>query len=236
MRKMAKFIAYVLMLCVLFSTSALAQEPVTNMTYDEWLEEQADISSDFEEVDLEPVRAEANENDTVQAQSAESSENIGNSEMRSLESVLKDLEKIEPDEEIITDKTAKDLTDSITIDMGAARTAPVADLIPIILNEESLIDGKITTDTRIGFVYNDSDEDSDTIVNRYVGGSAVDYIWAEIEEGFIIQITDPGTYELYYQVEDSAGEMSEAIGFRIEVISATSTEEPEEPEKYHLNP
>lgn len=234
MRKMAKFIAYVLMLCVLFSTSALAQEPVTNMTYDEWLEEQANIGSDFEETDLEPVRAEANENDTVQAQSAESSENIGNSEMRSLESVLKDLEKIEPDEEIIADKTAKDLTDSITIDMGMARTAPVADLIPIILNEESLIDGKITTETRIGFVYNDSDEDLDTIVNRYVGGSAVDYIWAEIEEGFIIQITDPGTYELYYQVEDSAGEMSEAIGFRIEVISATSTEEPEEPEKYQV--
>ena len=77
---MAKFIAYVLMLCVLFSTSALAQEPVTNMTYDEWLEEQANIGSDFEETDLEPVRAEANENDTVQAQSAESSENIGNSE------------------------------------------------------------------------------------------------------------------------------------------------------------
>lgn len=232
MKKMAKFIACISVLCILFSTTALAKDSITNLTYDEWLEEQANICSAFEEVDLEPVRVESNKNNMQQAQNMKSVVNSENSAMRSLESVLEDVEKIELSEEITTDKTAENLTDSISAVLGMARTAPIAELIPVILNEESLIDGKITTDTRIGFVYNDSDEDSDTIVNRYVGGSAADYIWAELEEGFIIQITVPGTYELYYQVEDSAGEMSEAIGFRIEVISASSTEEPEEPEKY----
>lgn len=231
MKKMAKLFAHVLVLSMLFSATALAEEPVTNMTYEEWLEEQANINPDFEEVDLEPVRVEKNENDTVQAQSMESVESAEDPEMRSLETVLKDAEKIELD--VSTDKTAESVTDSISVDRGMARTAPTADLISVILNEETLIDGKITTDTRIGFVFNDSDADSDTIVNRYVGGSAADYIWAEIEEGFIIQITVPGTYELYYQVEDSAGEMSEVIGFRIEVISS-SPEEPDEPEKYQV--
>lgn len=232
MKKMAKLFAHVLVLSMLFSATALAKEPVTNMTYEEWLEEQANINLDFEEVDLEPVRVEKNENDMVQAQSLESVESTEDPEMRSLETVLKDVEKIELD--VSTDKTAESVTDSISVDRGMARTAPTADLIPVILNEETLIDGKITTDTRIGFVFNDSDADSDTIVNRYVGGSAADYIWAEIEEGFIIQITVSGTYELYYQVEDSAGEMSEAIGFRIEVISASAPEEPDEPEKYQV--
>lgn len=234
MKKIAKLFAHILIVSMLFSATVLAEEPVIDMTYDQWQEEQANISSDFEEVDMDPVRVESDEDSTVQVQSTESIESTGDSEMRLLESVLKDVEKVELDEEISTDKTAESLTDSISIDIGNARTAPTASLIPIILNEETLKDGKITTDTQIGFVYNDSDEDSDTIVNRYVGGSAADYIWAEIEEGFIIQITVPGTYELYYQVEDSSGEMSEAIGFRIEVISATSTEEPEEPEKYQV--
>lgn len=231
MKRMTKLFTNVLILCILFSSTVLAKEPVTNMTYEEWLEEQANINPDFEEVDLEPVRVEKNENDTVQAQSMESVESTEDPEMRSLETVLNDVEKIELD--VSTDKTAESVTDSISVDRGKARTAPTADLISVILNEETLIDGKITTDTRIGFVFNDSDADSDTIVNRYVGGSAADYIWAEIEEGFIIQITVPGTYELYYQVEDSAGEMSEAIGFRIEVISS-SPEEPDEPEKYQV--
>lgn len=227
MKIIAKFFTYVLISCALFSTTVLAEEPIINMTYDEWLGEQANIGSDFEGTDLEPVRVEPNENSTIQVQSIKSVKNTENAEMMSLEVALEDVEKIKLSEKITTDKTADNLTDSISTDLGMARTAPIAGLIPIILNEESLIDGKITTDTRIGFVYNDSDENSDAIVNRYVGGSAADYIWAEIEEGFIIQITVPGTYELYYQVENSGGEMSEAIGFIIEVISVSSIEEPE---------
>lgn len=90
---MAKLFAHVLVLSMLFSATALAKEPVTNMTYEEWLEEQANINPDFEEVDLEPVRVEKNENDMVQAQSLESVESTEDPEMRSLETVLKDVEK-----------------------------------------------------------------------------------------------------------------------------------------------
>ncbi len=39
------------------------------------------------------------------------------------------------------------ITSSITSDMGSERTAPTAGLVPWILNEESLVDGQITTDT-----------------------------------------------------------------------------------------
>ena len=66
-------------------------------------------------------------------------------------------------------------------------------LIPVIVNEDSLSEGQITTDTRIAFFYNDTDEDGDTIASRYVDGSAVDYIIGTINGGFVVQITDPGT-------------------------------------------
>lgn len=100
------------------------------------------------------------------------------------------------------------------------RTAPIAGLEPIIVNEESLVNGQITTDTLIAFFFNDTDADGDTIVNRYVDGTAVNYILGEIDGGFVVQITDPGTYQLYYQVEDSAGEFSRVLGYTIEVIQA----------------
>ena len=74
------------------------------------------------------------------------------------------------------------------------------------------------------FFYNDTDEDGDTIASRYADGSAVDYIIGTINGGFVVQNTDPGTYYLSYQVEDSAGEYSRVVGYSIKVIEAPAKE------------
>lgn len=105
-------------------------------------------------------------------------------------------------------------------DSGLTRTAPTAGLIPIIINEDSLVNGQLTTETIIAFLYDDVDSDGDTIVGRYVDGSAVDFILGEIDGGFVMQITEPGTYLLIYQVEDSAGEFSRMLRFSFDVIEA----------------
>lgn len=224
MKKLTKILAFALAICMLFSTTAFAEEPITNMTYGEWLEEQENsgLDSTMEEIDLEPVKVVSDESNMAQTYSVDKADDVG---IRLLESIFEYTGRIELNEKIIIDNVAENLTDSISIDMGMERTAPTAGLIPIIINEESLVDGQITTDTMIAFLYNDSDEDSDTIVGRYVDGSAVDYILGEIDGGFVIQITVPGTYQLYYQVEDSAGEFSRAIGYIIDVIQAPVEEE-----------
>lgn len=121
--------------------------------------------------------------------------------------------------------SALEITENVSGNEVVVRTAPTAGLIPIIVNEDLLVDGQISTDTWIAFFYNDTDADSDTIVGRYVDGSAVDYILGSIDGGFVINITEPGTYQLFYQVEDSAGEFSRVIGFTINVVQAAVVEE-----------
>lgn len=226
MKKLTKFFAFTLVICMLFSTTTttvFAEETISNMTYEEWLVEQENSNSDttVEEMDLEPVRVVTEENQT-QAYSMEYAERVG---FRTLDTIFENAEKVELDDTVSMDSAAENLTDSISVDNGKERTAPTASLIPVIVNEDSLSDGQITTDTWIAFFYNDTDDDEDTIVARYVDGSAVDYILGEIDGGFVIQITDPGTYYLYYQVEDSAGEYSRVVGYSIEVIEAPVEEE-----------
>lgn len=185
--------------------------------------EQENSNSDIavKELDLEPVKVVTEENQ-VQAYSMEYTERVG---FRSLDSIFENVEKMELDDTVLMDNSAEKLTDSISVDNGKERTAPTASLIPVIVNEDSLSDGQITTDTWIAFFYNDTDDDEDTIVARYVDGSAVDYILGEIDGGFVVQITDPGIYYLYYQVEDSAGEYSRVVGYSIEVIEAPVEDE-----------
>lgn len=182
--------------------------------------EQENNNTDIEENDLEPVKVTTEENQ-IQTQSMEYTERVG---FRSLDSIFEEKGEIELDDTVSMDNMAENLTDSISVDTEMERTAPTANLIPVIVNEDSLSEGQITTDTRIAFFYNDTDEDGDTIASRYVDGSAVDYIIGTINGGFVVQITDPGTYYLYYQVEDSAGEYSRVVGYSIKVIEAPAKE------------
>lgn len=59
MKKVTKIFAFAVAICMLFSvttTTAFAEETITNMTYDEWLAEQENNNTDIEENDLEPVK------------------------------------------------------------------------------------------------------------------------------------------------------------------------------------
>lgn len=189
MKKVTKIFAFAVAICMLFSvttTTAFAEETITNMTYDEWLAEQENNNTDIEENDLEPVKVTTEENQ-IQTQSMEYTERVG---FRSLDSIFEEKGEIELDDTVSMDNMAENLTDSISVDTEMERTAPTANLIPVIVNEDSLSEGQITTDTRIAFFYNDTDEDGDTIASRYVDGSAVDYIIGTINVGTNIKVYD----------------------------------------------
>lgn len=167
MKKVTKIFAFAVAICMLFSvttTTAFAEETITNMTYDEWLAEQENNNTDIEENDLEPVKVTTEENQ-IQTQSMEYTERVG---FRSLDSIFEEKGEIELDDTVSMDNMAENLTDSISVDTEMERTAPTANLIPVIVNEDSLSEWQITTDTRIAFFYNDTDEDGDTIASRYV--------------------------------------------------------------------
>lgn len=233
-KKIVKFISLVLIFCMLISTVVFAEESeeISNMSYEEWLVEQdgVDNSSDVVQSDLEPVKIISQEHE--QGSSVPQVYNKKKSGNRLLNSILAEKGKYETNEKINLDLTAENIIVSIESDeeivndvnsmsdKDLIRTAPTAGLVPVIVNEDSLADGQITTDTIIAFLYNDTDTDGDTIVNRYVDGNAVNYILGEIDGGFVVQITEPGSYQLYYQVEDSAGEFSRVLGYSIDVIQA----------------
>lgn len=224
-KKIVRLISLTLSLCLFFSTAVFAAEPeyISNMTYEEWLVEQEAVDDSANEVtaDLEPVIISVQGQET-EAPQVYSSERYG---IVSLTDVLQEKGRYELDMEINRDSAAENITTSITSDMDVARTAPTAGLVPVIVNEESLVDGQITTETLIAFFYNDTDEDGDAIASRYVDGNAVNFILGEIDGGFVMQITVPGSYQLYYQVEDSAGEFSRVIWYTIDVIEAPVVEE-----------
>ena len=223
-KRIFSFISLTLTLCLFFSTTVLATESgtITNMTYEEWLVEQESVDNSANEVvaDMQPVIISAQEQ-RAEVPQVYNAENQG---IVSLVDILREKGRYELDRVINADMAAGNIAASITNDMDIARTAPTAGLIPVIVNEESLVDGQITTETIIVFFYDDTDADGDAITGRYVDGNAVDFILGEVDGGFVMQITVPGSYQLYYQVEDSAGEFSRIVGYAIDVIEAPVVE------------
>lgn len=98
--------------------------------------------------------------------------------------------------------------------------APVAGLQPIILNEDSLKNGQITTDTQIAWLWSFSDEDGDTLLNRYLGGFPSAYYLGNLNNniGFVTQFSNPGHYTVLYQVMDTSGELSAVVGYEFDVV------------------
>lgn len=224
MKKLKRSISFMLVICMLFTatvTTVYAGEPIRNMTYEEWLEEQKENSqdSDIVEADMEPVRVEPEKNIVPQI---DNEEKIEDTEFRTLDSIFEETGRVELEKDITENKISEETTNSISRNNSMLRTAPTARLLSGIINEDSLIDDWITTDTLILFIYNDSDADSDTIVKRYVGGSASNFILGEVDGGFVMHITTPGTYNLYYMVEDSTGEQSDILVLSIVVLQAVS--------------
>ncbi|BCJ94209.1 hypothetical protein acsn021_17780 [Anaerocolumna cellulosilytica] len=98
--------------------------------------------------------------------------------------------------------------------------APVAGLQPIVLNEDSLKNGQITTDTQLAWLWSFSDEDGDTLLNRYLGGFPSAYYLGNLNNniGFVTQFSNPGHYTVLYQVMDTSGELSAVVGYEFEVV------------------
>ncbi|MEJ8552747.1 hypothetical protein, partial [Tepidibacter sp. Z1-5] len=93
---------------------------------------------------------------------------------------------------------------------------PVAELQYMILNPESVIDGKITTDTQISWLwlYNNQsfvyDPDGDEIADIDVSGINEDDIIQTLDggtefQGFATQFKSPGKYTLEFKIQDNQG-------------------------------
>ncbi len=223
-RKFRKLVLLVLVLCMFHTSAVFAEEAdaIRNMSYEEWLEEQAGLGEQSGgETDLDPViiQTQKEEVQPIQAQEAVIDENVrtGN---KSLNDILAEKGTYEFDGEINLDQAVGNVISGIADDAVMERTAPVSDLRIFIYNPESLIGDQLTTDTILVALFDDSDEDGDTIVERYVDGNAVEYIAGVTEDGFVMQFTEPGSYMLFYQTEDSAGEFSRMMRYAFNVIEA----------------
>lgn len=205
-RKFRKLVLLVLVLCMFHTSAVFAEEAdaIRNMSYEEWLEEQAGLGEQSGgETDLDPViiQTQKEEVQPIQAQEAVIDENVrtGN---KSLNDISAEKGTYEFDGEINLDQAVGNVISGIADDAVMERTAPVSDLRIFIYNPESLIGDQLTTDTILVALFDDSDEDGDTIVERYVDGNAVEYIAGVTEDGFVMQFTEPGSYMLFYQTED----------------------------------
>ena len=109
---------------------------------------------------------------------------------------------------------------NIQLTGSAMRAIPVVSLNPVALNAGSLKDGQITTETQVAWLWDFSDEDGDTVMNRYLGGFPGAYYLGDLnnELGFVTQFDNPGHYTVLYQVMDSAGELSEVVGYEFDVL------------------
>lgn len=221
-KKISKIIVFSLIMAMFVASTSYANETIHEISYEEYIDIVEDSPEEnYEQKDLTPVVIET-DNDKVANETPnmqESDMGDGDTETHSLSS------NVTGKDDISFDASKAVMADNVSIAMPeseiATMTIPVAGLIPIIMNEETLINGEISTDTWIAFLFNDSDADGDDIVQRYVGGNAANFIIGMLtgDIGFVVQCTVPGTYQLLYQVEDSAGEFSQIIRFNFDVVT-----------------
>lgn len=130
---------------------------------------------------------------------------------------------IEGKETISYEKTALDHKielPSYSTNVADLYTAPQVNLTPIILNEDSLRNGNITTDTQIAWLWDYADVDNDSLKEQYVAGFPSYYLLGILEGniGFVTQFSNPGQYDVLYQAVDSAEEASNIVGYTVTVV------------------
>lgn len=103
---------------------------------------------------------------------------------------------------------------------------PIAGLKYLILNSDSLLDGLITTQTQIAWLwsYNGEDfsydPDGDEISHNLDGISSSDIVgFLSGDIGFVTQFSTPAQYIMSYQVEDEYGAKSNVVTYTINVES-----------------
>lgn len=101
----------------------------------------------------------------------------------------------------------------------SANTPPVAGLVYIVLNPETLKNGQFTSDTMIAWLwsYNGEnytyDPDGDAITNISIGGIPASAVIGNLEGniGFVTQFSTPAQYSMTYQVQDARGAWSNTL-------------------------
>lgn len=132
------------------------------------------------------------------------------------------------EESIIED--SKVLVDNLSMD----NQPPVAGLKIIVLNPESMINGKLTTKTQIAWLwsYNGQnftyDPDGDSIADMRVGGISNSDIIGTITGniGFATQFKTAGQYQLTFQVQDSRGAWSNIAKYVFSIEPADGNTRP----------
>ncbi|MDE6594353.1 MAG: hypothetical protein K2K57_14975 [Oscillospiraceae bacterium] len=122
------------------------------------------------------------------------------------------------------------------ISVYGANSAPVAGLTYMIANGDTLVNGKISTETIIFWMWNDGeniysyDPDGGMITNYYVRGIN-SYIIGNVTigddiVGFATKVTQAGPHELQFQVSDSEGNLSNIVSYSFTVEPADGSARP----------
>lgn len=121
-----------------------------------------------------------------------------------------DTEEVLPNtvEKKVLDNTSLPLSDDVQV-----FSAPTADIVPQIINMDSLRDGMITTETQIAWIF------TGDATTYYYGGYQSDYNVVDASDGFVTQFYTPGTYSVLCYGENEEGETSEVIGYTVTVVS-----------------
>jgi len=110
----------------------------------------------------------------------------------------------------------------------AENSAPVAGLTNMVVNPETMLNGKLTTETVVYWLWYDGEtyysydpDDGDEITNYLVDGIN-SYILGNVTLngqviGFATQITKAAEHDLYFQVVDSNGAYSNVLNYTLEV-------------------
>lgn len=154
-----------------------------------------------------------------------------------------DTEVISLDHEMLTVNaidSVEEYTDQIKAisetEVAAENSAPVAGLTYMIANPESLLNGKITTETIIYWLWNDGttaytyDPDGDEITGYFIDG-IYDYITGNLTiggevVGFVTSIPVAAEYELFFYVSDEKGAYSNVVYYTFSVEPADGNQRP----------
>lgn len=115
--------------------------------------------------------------------------------------------------ELVVKNNGKFAEDSVPDGDIQPLVAPTAGITPYIVNEDSLRDGMITTETEIVWLF------TGDATTYFYGGFQSGYITQRASDGFVTKFYTPGTYNVLCYGVNEEGEESEPSGFTVTVVS-----------------
>lgn len=139
-----------------------------------------------------------------------------------------------PDELLLASENISEESVDNDVAVMAENQPPVAELRTSILNPESMVNGKFTTETQIAWLwsYNGQnftyDPDGDAIADIKIGGIANADILGTLEGniGFVTQCKTAAQYQLSFQVQDARGAWSNVAKYAFNIEPADGNTRP----------